>query len=64
MVKVNDRIYHVYNMGLKGVVVGIEQEQSQTYLAAGPSQQRIVAVIKLDDGKIARVQVGDLMRDD
>ena len=64
MIKVNDRVYHVYNMGLKGVVVGIEQEQSQTYLAAGPSQQRIVAVIKLDDGKIARVQVGDLMRDD
>ncbi len=64
MVKVNDRVYHVYNMGMKGVVEGIEQEQSQTYLASGPSQKRIVAVIKLDDGKIARVPVGDLMRDD
>ena len=64
MVKVNDRVYHVYNMGMKGVVEGIEQEQSQTYLAAGPSQQRIIAVIRLNDGKIARVPVGDLMRDD
>ena len=64
MIKVNDRVYHVYNMGMKGVVEGIEQEQSQTYLASGPAQRQLVAVIKLADGKIARVPVGDLMRDD
>ena len=64
MVKVNDRVYHVYNMGLRGVVTRLEQEQTQTHLAAGPAQARLVAIVATADGKAVRIPVADLMRDD
>jgi hypothetical protein len=64
MVKINDRVYHVYNMGMKGVVERIEVEGAQVYLAAGPAQGRLVAHVRTDDGKVVRMPVSDLMRDD
>ena len=64
MVKVNDRVYHVYNMGIKGLVEHVETEAAQIYLTAGPAQGRIVAHVRTSDGKIIKVPVGDLMRDD
>jgi hypothetical protein len=64
MVKVNDRVYHTYNMGLKGVVVGVEQEKANTWMVGGAASHRLVAVVKTADGTLVRIPATDLMRDD
>lgn len=64
MIKVNDRVYHVYNMGLKGVVERVQQEASQTWMSAGPSHGKMIAYVKLPDQRTIRVPVEELMRDD
>jgi hypothetical protein len=51
-------------MALKGTVERIEVESAQVYLAAGPAQGRLVAHVRTDDGKVVRMPVSDLMRDD
>lgn len=64
MVKVNDRVYHVFNMGLKGTVERVEHEAAKTWLAAGPAHGQVFAFVRLADGKVVRLPAADLMRDD
>lgn len=64
MVKVNDKVYHVYNLALKGVVVGIQQEKARAWMVGGASQGKIVANIQLQDGRVVSVPAEDLMRED
>jgi hypothetical protein len=65
MVKVNDKVYHVYNISRAGTVVEIKQGPSRTYMSAGPSQGQLLASVRLADGRIVPdIPVGDLMRND
>ena len=64
MVKVNDRVYHVYNMSLRGVVERIQQEASQTWMAGGPSHGKMYAYVRTPDERIVRLPTEELMRDD
>ena len=64
MVKVNDKVYHVHNMGLRGTVEKIEVEASQMWMVSGPTHGVTYAYVRMQDGKIARLPVQDLMRDD
>ena len=64
MVKVNDKVYHVYNLSLRGVVVGIQQEKARAGMVGGASQGKIVANVQLSDGKVVSVAAEDLMRED
>jgi hypothetical protein len=64
MVKVNDRVYHVHNMGLKGMVEQIQVEASQMWMVSGPTHGRTYAYVRLADGKVVKLPVEDLMRDD
>jgi hypothetical protein len=64
MIKVNDRVYHVYNMSLKGVVERIQQETAQTWLAEGPAHGKMFAYVRLRDDRVIRLPTEDLMRDD
>ena len=64
MIKQNDKVYHVYNMSLKGVVEWVQQEASQVYMSAGPTQPRLFAYVRTADNKSVRIPVEELMRDD
>lgn len=64
MIKVNDRVYHVYDMGLRGVVVGVVQERAKAWMVGGSSQGRMIANIQKQSGEVVSVPVADLMRED
>lgn len=64
MIKVNDRVYHVYNMSLKGVVERIQQEAAQTWMSAGPSHGKMFAYVRLGDERVVKIPTEELMRDD
>jgi hypothetical protein len=64
MVKVNDKVYHVYNLSLKGVVVGIQQEKARAWMVGGASQGKFVANVQMQDGRVVSVPAEDLMRED
>lgn len=64
MVKVNDRVYHVHNMGLKGTVERVQVEASQVWMVSGPTHGKTFAYVRLQDGNLVKLPVEDLMRDD
>ena len=64
MIKVNDKVYHVHDMGMRGVVERVQHEAAQTWMAAGPAHGKVYAFVRLSDDRVVRIAAQDLMRDD
>jgi hypothetical protein len=64
MVKLNDKVYHVYDLGMRGIVVGVTQEKAKHWLVGGASEGRLIAQIRREDGSVVAVPAADLMRED
>jgi len=65
MVKINDRVYPVFNMSQIGRVVEIRFVPTGMHLIGGSSQQRMYVVLKLDkDGTLIEVPADETMRAD
>ena len=65
MVKVGDKVYHVYNGKLKGIVRELRRTKSSYHLDAGSSSESLVALIEVAGiNDLVPAAVGDLMRDD
>jgi hypothetical protein len=64
MIKVNDKVYHVYNMSLRGTVERVQHESAQTWMAVGPAHGKVYAYVRLLDERVIRIAAEELMRDD
>lgn len=65
MVKVGDKVFHVYNGKLKGIVRELRRTKSNYHLDAGSSSESLVALIEVAGAnELVPVPIGDLMRDD
>jgi NADH:ubiquinone oxidoreductase subunit B-like Fe-S oxidoreductase len=63
MVKINDRVYPVFNMNQVGTVVDVNFRQTDMHLIGGTAQTRMYAIIKLDkDGTLIEVPADETMR--
>jgi hypothetical protein len=63
MVKLNDRVYPVFNMSQVGTVVDLTFRATDMHLVGGAAQQRMYATIRLDkDGSTIQVPADETMR--
>ncbi len=63
MVKLNDKVYPVFNMNQVGTVVDLLFQSVDTHMVGGSMQQRLWAIVKLDaDNQLIKVPAEDLMR--
>jgi hypothetical protein len=64
MVKVNDRVSHVYNMKLVGTVIQLVEGQAHEHFEGGTSARKFYAVVKLDGAEQTfTANINDLMRE-
>lgn len=65
MIKVGDKVYHVYNGKIKGVVRELRQVKSNYHLQTGSSSGSMMALLEVSgQAQLVPALVGDLMRDD
>ena len=63
MVKINDRVYPVFNMSQVGTVVDVNFRQTDMHLIGGTAQTRMYVIIKLDkDGSLIEAPADETMR--
>jgi hypothetical protein len=63
LVKLNDKVYPVFNMNQVGTVVDLLFQSVDTHMVGGSMQQRLWAIVKLDaDNQLIKVPAEDLMR--
>jgi len=63
MVKLNDRVYPVFNMNQVGTVVDTNFRQTDMHLIGGTAQTRMYVVIRVDkDGSLIEVAADETMR--
>jgi len=64
MFRVNDKVYHVFNMGKVGTVTDIAFVETGMHLTGGTAQQRMILVVTLPDGKVINVPADEAMKAD
>lgn len=63
MIKINDRVYPVFNMRQTGRVVEVRFVPTGMHLIGGTAQQRMYVIIRLDsDGSLVEVPADETMR--
>lgn len=63
MFRVNDRVYHVFNMGKVGTVVDLRFVETGMHLAGGTAQQKLVLDVQMKDGTIVSIPADEAMKD-
>jgi hypothetical protein len=65
MIKINDKVHPVFNMGQVGRVVEVRFAPTGMHMIGGTAQQRMYVTIKLDkDGSLVEVPADETMRCD
>jgi hypothetical protein len=64
MFRINDRVYHVFNMGKVGTVTDIAFAETGMHLVGGTAQQKMFLVVTMPDGRIARIPADEAMKAD
>lgn len=64
MFRVNDKVYHVFNMGKVGTVTDIRFLETGMHLTGGTAQQRMVLIVTLPDGTMMNVPADEAMKAD
>jgi hypothetical protein len=64
MIKVNDRVNHVYNMKMVGTVVQLVEGQAYEHFEGGTSARQFFAIVRLDGSdNTFTANINDLMRE-
>jgi len=65
LIKVGDKVYHVYNGNIKGIVRELHATKSHYHLGAGSASGTVYALLEVKgSSQLVRAPLGDLMRDD
>jgi len=65
LIKVGDKVYHVYNGKIRGIVRELHVAKSNYHLGAGSSSGSMYALLEVKGNpQLVSAPVGDLMRDD
>jgi hypothetical protein len=62
MFRVNDSVYHVFNMGKVGRVTGIVFAETGMHLTGGTAQQKMVLVVEMPDGRVVHIPADEAMK--
>ena len=63
MFRVNDRVYHVFNMGKVGTVVNLRFVETGMHLTGGTAQQKLVLDVQMSDGTVVPIPADEAMKD-
>jgi hypothetical protein len=63
MFRVNDRVYHVFNMGKVGTVMDLRFIETGMHLTGGTAQQKMVLDVRMSDGTIVTIPADEAMKD-
>lgn len=62
MIRIGDRVNHFLDMKNQGTVINILFEGSEMHLEGGTAQQRMVLLVRLDDGRIVKINRDDALK--
>jgi hypothetical protein len=62
MMRIGDRVHHFLDMKNVGTILDITFENSNLFLEGGTSQQRVLLVVRLDDGRVVKMNRDDALK--
>ena len=66
MIKVGDKVYHVYNGNIRGTVKELREVKTQVQIETGSASKSLVAIVEYVNEKqqkaAIQIPIGDLMR--
>lgn len=63
MFKVNDRIYHVFNMRDVGEIQDMKFIDTGMHLVGGSAGKRLILIVRMSDGRIVEIPADEAMKD-
>ena len=62
--KPGQRVYHYLQMHHPGVIIELKRVKSKQWLTEGTAQDRLMAVVKHDNGEVSNFWASDLRKED
>jgi len=66
MIKVGDKVYHVYNGKIRGVVKELREAKTKVQIETGSASKSLIAIVEcINENRVVSIipiPVGDLMR--
>lgn len=63
MFRINDRVYHVFNMGNVGTIVNLRLVETGLHIAGGTAMQRMMLEVKMKDGRVVEIPADEAMKE-
>ena len=63
MFRVNDLVYHVFNMGQVGVVRDMKFIDTGMHLSGGTAGKRLVLEVQMKDGRMVDIPADEAMKE-
>ena len=63
MFRINDRVYHVFNMGNVGTIVNLRLVETGLHIGGGTAMQRMMLEVKMKDGRVIEIPADEAMKE-